>query len=153
MYSISCCCRNHPFPTMPFVAGKGRAVLSISLLASNPAVHTRATDWHSSMCLSAASPGSFNSAGVAVLHSLRRYSGTSTPSLYYLASFPPAEHPTCVYHVNCGCFSFSYFFVDLARCDSVYSQGLCRGAAYLDTMLRLCFCFQIIFSAFQSCAL
>lgn len=109
MYSISCCCRNHPFPTMPFVAGKGKAVLSISLLALNPAVHTRATDWHSSMCLSAASPGSFNSAGVAVLHSLRRYSGTSTPSLYYLASFPPAEHPTCVYHVNCGCFSFSYF--------------------------------------------
>lgn len=56
---------------MPFVAGKGKAVLSISLLTSNPAVHTRATDWHSSMCLSAASPGSFNSAGVAVLHSLR----------------------------------------------------------------------------------
>lgn len=56
---------------MPFVAGKGKAVLSISLLALNPAVHTRATDWHSSMCLSAASPGSFNSAGVAVLHSLR----------------------------------------------------------------------------------
>lgn len=132
VYSFSCCCRGHPFPTMPFVAGRGKAVLSISSLALNPAVHTRATNWHSSMCLSAASLGSFNSAGEAVFRPLRAglevLRHISTLSLYYLTSFPPAEHPTCVYHVNCSCFSFSLFCELCEVWLSVFPRPISRSS-------------------------
>lgn len=48
--------------------------------------------------------------------------------------------------MNCHCM----FIVDFVMCDWMYSQSPSPGAVYLDTMLRLCFFSQIIFSAFLS---
>lgn len=110
---------------MPFVVGRGKAMRSISLLALNRAVHTRATNWHSSMCLSAASLGSFNSTGVAVFHPLRAglealrhfYCLCIIWFLFHRLSIPP------VYIMSIAVAFLSLCFVNFARCYSVYSQG------------------------------
>lgn len=56
--------------------------------------------------------------------------------------------PVCVVQI-----AIAFFIVDFVMCDWMYSQSPSPGAPYLDTMLRLCFFSQIIFSAFLSCSL